>query len=127
MVYYNRKIDFALQQWSNEKRRKPLMLRGARQVGKTSAVRHLGKQFNHFVEINFENKDHAVAKTVFAHHSDPRIICNELALLFTILTPSKRARLPKYLWAVNLRKTLHATPMKNFIVGYAKRKMRMRK
>jgi predicted AAA+ superfamily ATPase len=58
------------------------MLRGARQVGKTSAVRHLGKQFKYFVEINFENKDHASAKTVFSQHSDPKIICSELAALF---------------------------------------------
>ena len=82
MEYFNRKIDVALQQWSNEKRRKPLILRGARQVGKTSAVRNLGKQFKNFVEINFENKDHAAAKTVFSQHSDPKIICSELAVLF---------------------------------------------
>jgi len=82
MDYFNRKIDIALQQWSGEKRRKPLMLRGARQVGKTSAVRNLSKQFKYFVEINFENKDHAIAKTVFAQHSDPKIICSELAVLF---------------------------------------------
>jgi predicted AAA+ superfamily ATPase len=66
MDYFNRKIDCALQQWSSEKYRKPLMLRGARQVGKTTAVRNLGKRFTHFMEINFENKDHAVAKIVFA-------------------------------------------------------------
>ena len=83
MDYFNRKIDLALQQWSCEKRHKPLMLRGARQVGKTSAIRNLGKQFNGFVEINFENKDHAAAKVIFARHSDPRIICSELALLFS--------------------------------------------
>ena len=82
MDYFNRKIDDALLDWSSEKRRKPLMLRGARQVGKTTAVRHLGKRFTHFVEINFENKDHVAAKTVFAQHSDPQIICSELAALF---------------------------------------------
>jgi predicted AAA+ superfamily ATPase len=82
MVYFNRKIDAELQQWRRDKRRKPLMLRGARQVGKTSAVRNLGKQFMNYVEINFENKDHAVAKTVFSHHSDAKIICSELAMLF---------------------------------------------
>ena len=82
MGYFNRNIDNALRQWSNEKRRKPLMLRGARQVGKTSAVRNLGKHFKYFVEINFENKDHSAAKTVFSQHSDPQIICSELAALF---------------------------------------------
>jgi len=58
------------------------MLRGARQVGKTTAVRNLGKCFTHFVEINFENRDHAAAKTVFLQHSEPQIICSELALLY---------------------------------------------
>ena len=82
MKYINRKIDNDLYQWSREKRRKPLMLRGARQVGKTSAVRNLGKQFKYLVEINFENKDHSAAKLVFSQHSDPRIICSELAVLF---------------------------------------------
>ena len=82
MGYFNRHIDKALSQWHCDKRRKPLMLRGARQVGKTSAVRNLGKHFKYFVEINFENKDHAAAKTVFSRHSDPQLICSELALLF---------------------------------------------
>jgi len=58
------------------------MLRGARQIGKTTAIRHLGKQFVHFLEINFENKDHLAAKTVFEQHSDPHIICSELSALF---------------------------------------------
>ena len=82
MDYFNRKIDQILFQWSREKFRKPLMLRGARQVGKTTVVRHLGKRFKYFVEINFENKDHASAKTVFAQHSDPQIICSELSSLY---------------------------------------------
>ena len=84
MSYFNRTIDLFLQQWSSEKHRKPLMLRGARQVGKTSAVRNLGKRFKYFVEINFENKDHSAAKIVFSQHSDPKIICSELAVLFGI-------------------------------------------
>lgn len=84
MNYFNRKIDSALHEWSNEKRRKPLMLRGARQIGKTSAVRNLAKNFIYFVEINFENKDHAAAQTIFAQHSNPQIICSELAVLFGI-------------------------------------------
>jgi len=82
MNYFNRNIDSALWQWSVEKRRKPLMLRGARQVGKTSAVRNLGKRFKHFVEINFENKDHSASKKIFSQHSDPQIICRELSALF---------------------------------------------
>ncbi|MDR0737623.1 MAG: AAA family ATPase [Prevotellaceae bacterium] len=82
MDYFKRNIDNALLQWNSDSRRKPLMLRGARQVGKTSAIRQLSKNFKHYVEINFENKDHAVAKKVFAARSDPKAICSELSLLF---------------------------------------------
>ena len=82
MDYLNRKIDHALLTWSQEKRHKPLMLRGARQTGKTSAVRNLGKNFKYFVEINFENKESAAAQMVFAQHSNPHIICGELSVLF---------------------------------------------
>jgi predicted AAA+ superfamily ATPase len=82
MDYFKRNIDNALLRWSSDDRRKPLMLRGARQVGKTSAVKQLSKKFKHYVEINFENKEHAAAKNIFAAHSDPKVICRELSLLF---------------------------------------------
>lgn len=54
--YITRQIDKALIAWKNNPRHKPLLLRGARQVGKSSSVRHLGKQFENFVEVNFERK-----------------------------------------------------------------------
>ncbi len=49
-----RTIDWHLTQWKSDKNRKPLLIRGARQVGKTHAVRKLGSQFDQFIEINFE-------------------------------------------------------------------------
>lgn len=46
-----------LKTWKNEKRRKPLVIRGARQVGKTWLVEHFGnRDFERFVGINFEFK-----------------------------------------------------------------------
>ena len=33
-----------------------MLIRGARQVGKSSAVRQLGKEFKYFVEINLESQ-----------------------------------------------------------------------
>jgi predicted AAA+ superfamily ATPase len=41
-------------EWKASANRKPLLLRGARQVGKTHLVRELGKEYEHFLEINFE-------------------------------------------------------------------------
>jgi hypothetical protein len=55
-VYISREIDNVLSGWKNEKRRKPLLLRGVRQCGKTSAVRKLGETFESYVEINFEKQ-----------------------------------------------------------------------
>ena len=56
MTYYKRNIDKKLMEWKASQRRKPLLIRGARQVGKSSAVRHLGKEFKYFVEINLESQ-----------------------------------------------------------------------
>lgn len=55
-MYYPRLIDNYLKEWALRPDRKPLLLRGARQVGKSTAVRQLGKQFENFVEINLEKQ-----------------------------------------------------------------------
>lgn len=47
-------IDLQLKRWMDGSHRKPLLFRGARQVGKTFAVRKLGEIFEHYVEVNFE-------------------------------------------------------------------------
>ena len=54
-TYMERKLDKALTDWNNRKNRKPLVIRGARQVGKTFLVRAFARQnFQSFVEINFD-------------------------------------------------------------------------
>lgn len=55
-MYFNRLIDKYLKEWAAKNERKPLLLRGARQVGKSSSVRNLGTIFQSFVEINFERQ-----------------------------------------------------------------------
>lgn len=55
-MYYDRIIDSHLSEWAQREEHKPLLLRGARQVGKSTAVRHLAKQFESYVEINFEKQ-----------------------------------------------------------------------
>ena len=55
-MYIRRAIDKELINWKNSVTRKLLLLRGARQVGKSSAIRNLGKSFTHFIEINFDEK-----------------------------------------------------------------------
>jgi len=82
--YFSRRIDGELLAWSEEANRKVLLLRGARQVGKSSAVRRLGKSFKHYVEINFEDADEPV-KALFAPGVSPQEICMKLSVL--TLTP----------------------------------------
>ena len=55
-MYYQRLIDSYLSEWASRKAHKPLLLRGARQVGKSTAVRHLAESFESYVEINFEKQ-----------------------------------------------------------------------
>lgn len=56
IMYFKRIIDGYLEQWAKKKDHKPMLLRGARQVGKSTAVRHLGETFDNFVEINLERQ-----------------------------------------------------------------------
>ena len=55
-MYYERIIDKHLSEWAARPAHKPVLLRGARQVGKSTAVRHLGESFKYFVEINLEKQ-----------------------------------------------------------------------
>lgn len=48
-----REVYSYLLRWKNDEDRKVLLIRGARQVGKTYIVRKLAGEFEHFVEINF--------------------------------------------------------------------------
>jgi len=76
--YFSRNIDSVLVSWSQNESRKPLLLRGARQVGKTAAARTLGKQFKHYVEINFD--DDAEAGEFFRMNLDPAELCSRLSV-----------------------------------------------
>ena len=87
-MYLPRLIDTELENWRLAAQRKPLMLRGARQVGKSSAVRQLARQFTHFVEINFDEQPQF--SQIFEQHSDVGDICELLsAATNTPIQPGK--------------------------------------
>jgi predicted AAA+ superfamily ATPase len=71
-----RLIDQKLKNWAQKGGRKALLLRGARQVGKTYAVRELGKTFESYIEINLEFD--LKARTFFASDLDPHRIAREI-------------------------------------------------
>lgn len=55
---FTRAIIPNLTSWRADPLRKPLLLRGARQVGKSSVVRLFGQGFEYYAEINLENERH---------------------------------------------------------------------
>lgn len=48
-----------LRQWAKKEERKPLVLRGARQVGKTTLVELFAKEFDTYIYLNLEEKETA--------------------------------------------------------------------
>jgi len=78
-MYYPRLIDRYLLEWASRDDHKPLLLRGARQVGKSTAVRHLGESFEGFVEVNFERQ--VSCKELFKGDLDVRRIVPQLAAM----------------------------------------------
>jgi uncharacterized protein len=87
-MYLQRKVDETLLEWSREEERKPLLIRGARQVGKTSVVRNLGKHFKYCIELNFEESKSI--KQLFDSGISVDEICEQIALLTnTPIIPGK--------------------------------------
>jgi predicted AAA+ superfamily ATPase len=56
---FKRKINEQLKSWAESPDRKPLILRGARQVGKTTAVEMFAKEYANFICLNLENQKEA--------------------------------------------------------------------
>lgn len=55
---FEREINKIFLEWKNRKKRKPLVIRGARQVGKTSAVNLFAEDsFKTYIYINLEQED----------------------------------------------------------------------
>lgn len=78
------KRDFqtTLAEWNGKAVRKPLVIRGMRQTGKTWCVRDFAAKFykDQFLEVNFEFSDRWAP--VFDGDLDPGRICDELELLW---------------------------------------------
>ncbi|MCM1145551.1 MAG: AAA family ATPase [Blautia sp.] len=54
MVYLKRKVDAFLEEWKENPDKKPLIIKGPRQVGKTESIRKFaGKHYTSIIEINF--------------------------------------------------------------------------
>ena len=75
-----RDIEWRLSAWKDKKRRKPLILRGARQVGKTYSLKKFGSaQFANLVYIDLER--HPEWHGIFSGDLSPAKICLELEIV----------------------------------------------
>ena len=52
-IEIKRKIDKFLAEWKASEGHLPLIIRGARQIGKTYSIRKFGKSYKSYIEINF--------------------------------------------------------------------------
>ena len=59
MHMFRRNIISKLEAWKQDKKHKPLILRGARQVGKTTVVNEFGSQFDNYLYFNLERNENA--------------------------------------------------------------------
>ncbi len=75
-----RNILVNLEKWAKRSNRKPLVLKGARQVGKTFIVTEFGK--THFEKCHIFNfEEHKEIRTLFEKNLDPKRIIEELSFI----------------------------------------------
>lgn len=74
-----RNIDAFLKKWAVSDSRKPLIIRGARQVGKTYSVDTLGNSFQNYIRVDFEETPSV--KKLFQGDLDVVKISRELAAI----------------------------------------------
>jgi predicted AAA+ superfamily ATPase len=73
-----RDLDAYLMSWKDSKNRKPILLRGARQVGKSYLAKELGRRFDDYLEINFELEP--ALKVLFDKDLKPERIARDITL-----------------------------------------------
>ncbi len=83
---FKRHVNSYLENWKGSKNRKPLILRGARQVGKTTLVTHFAKSYDFFISLNLEKP---ADKEFFTAYDDVNTIVESLFLSNNI-TPDQQ-------------------------------------
>lgn len=106
---FERDILVALKQWMNDSHRKPLILRGARQVGKTTVVNEFGIGFENYLYLNLEKKEAAdifelslplkdLLPLIFAHCGKKRREGHTLLFIDEIQNSAKTVLLLRYFY-----------------------------
>ena len=74
-----RKIDDYLINWKKNPDRMPLIIKGARQIGKTSSIEHFAESYKNFVEINFI--DEPQYTKIFSSGYSPENVIKEISFI----------------------------------------------
>lgn len=96
-----RKVYNNLIEWKNSSSRKPLILEGARQVGKTWLMLELAKTYRNFIYVNFDKDnwakdlfllDYDISRILLTlqAHSNERIVAGETLIIFDELQEANR-------------------------------------
>ena len=97
MSRLRRKIDQYLIDWKNDKNKMPLIVKGARQIGKTDSIKNFAKNnYKYLVEINFAlDKQYLdifnngfdvdnILKNISFKNPDFKFISNETLIFFDV-------------------------------------------
>ena len=75
-MYLRRKIDLFLENWKNDLQKKPLIIKGCRQIGKTESILHFAnKNYESILEINFV-RDEKFKKIIIDGYNVDSIVKN---------------------------------------------------
>lgn len=74
-----RKIDAFLERWKQDPDRLPLIVKGARQIGKTTSIEHFAENYRCFVEINFITEPQYTK--IFSSGYSPENVIKEISLI----------------------------------------------
>ena len=74
-----RKIDDFLINWKKNPDRMPLIIKGARQIGKTSSIEHFAESYKNFVEINFITEPQYTK--IFSSGYSPQEVIKEISFI----------------------------------------------
>jgi uncharacterized protein len=74
-MLFTRKMEATLLAWKLKNRRKPLILRGARQVGKSTLLQKFGQGYTHFINLNLEKPND---KKYFAQEREVKTVWEQI-------------------------------------------------
>ena len=107
-----RQIITELRKWRLRNNRKPLILRGARQVGKTTIVNEFAKEYDVFLKLNLE-KD--TDKTIFERYEN----VNELIVAIYLHNEKRVEKLPTLLFIDEIQNSPKAVAMLRYFYEVA--------